>query len=79
MARVGYIAPEEATGKTKELYDGLAKNLPKIFNVFQAMGNNPAVLNAYMQFSGALKDGVLGPKFQEKIAVLVAEKNGCHY
>ena len=79
MARIGYMTPEAATGKTKDLYATLEKNLPRVFNVFQAMGNSPAVLNSYMEFSGSLGKGSHSPQLIEKIALHVAQKNDCQY
>ena len=37
MARIGYMAPEAAEGKTKELYSLLENKLPRVFNVFQGV------------------------------------------
>ncbi len=79
MARIGYMAPEAAEGKTKELYALLENKLPRVFNVFQGMGNSSAVLNSYMQFSGSLGEGSQSPQLIEKIALHVAEKNSCQY
>ena len=58
MPRIKPVAAEAATGKTKELYDGLQKKMGKVVNIFQLMGNSPAVLDAYLQFSGAFKHSV---------------------
>ncbi len=79
MARIEYMTPEAATGKTKDLYTTLEKNLPRVFNVFQAMGNSPAVLNSYVEFSGSLGQGGQSPQLIEKIALHVAQKNDCQY
>ena len=57
MSRFTQIAPETATGKTKELLDGVKSKLGLVPNMMRAMANSPAVLNAYLQFSGALAAG----------------------
>ena len=79
MSRIPPLAPDQATGKTKALYDGVQQKLGKVLNIFQVMGNSPATLEGYLQFSGALGGGDLDPKLRESIAVLTGEINGCHY
>lgn len=79
MNRLNPVKPENATGKTKELFDGINKKLGRVPNVFQLMGNSPAALEAYLNFSGALAGGVLDAKLREMIAISVAETNTCEY
>jgi len=79
MNRINAVTPENATGKTKELYDGIKAKLGRVPNVFTLMGNSPAVLEAYLKFSEALSTGVLDPKLRELIAISVAETNVCEY
>ncbi|MFD0902136.1 carboxymuconolactone decarboxylase family protein [Actinomadura sediminis] len=43
------------------------------------MANSPAVLKGYLEFSGALAGGALSAATRERIALLVAEENGCDY
>ena len=54
MSRLTQIAPDTATGKTKELLDAVKSKLGLVPNMVRAMANSPAALNAYVQFSGAL-------------------------
>lgn len=79
MNRINPVTPEKATGKTKELFDGIKTKLGRVPNVFQLMGNSPAALEGYLNFSGALANGVLDPKLRELIAITVAETNVCEY
>ena len=48
-------------------------------NMTRAMANSPAVLNAYLQFSGALAAGSLPARNREQIALSVGQVNGCDY
>jgi uncharacterized peroxidase-related enzyme len=48
-------------------------------NMTRAMATAPAVLDGYLQFSGALAQGALSAKVREQIALAVAEANGCDY
>lgn len=79
MSRLNAVTLETATGKTKELFDGINKKLGRVPNVFQLMGNSPAALEAYLKMSEALAGGMLDAKLRELIAISVAETNVCEY
>jgi uncharacterized peroxidase-related enzyme len=79
MQRLNAIAPESATGKTKELFTAVQGKLGSIPNMFRTMGNSPAVLGAYLSFNAAMGEGTLGAKVGELIALTVANANGCEY
>ena len=79
MPRLKKVTPEEASGRTKEIYDGLQKKMGKVINIFQGMGNSPAALKAYLAMSGALAEGELAPEDREVIYLAVSESNGCAY
>ena len=79
MPRLNVVTPEEAKGKTKEIYDTLTSKMGKVVNIFQGMGNSPAALNAYLSMAGALAEGDLSPEDREVIYLAVSEMNGCHY
>lgn len=79
MSRLNHVNPETATGRPKELLDAVKRHLGMVPNMTRAMANAPAVLDAYLQFSGALAKGSLSPKVREQIALAVAEANGCNY
>ena len=48
-------------------------------NLTRVMANSPATLRGYLELAGALDDGLLAPGVRERIALLVAEQNGCAY
>jgi uncharacterized peroxidase-related enzyme len=77
MPRLNVVEPASAEGKTKELFDGPLKG--KHFNIFKGIANSPAALNAYLQLSGALADGLLDAKEREIIALAIGELNQCNY
>ena len=43
----------------------------------RAMANSPALLQGYLDLSGALSRGVLSPATRERIALAVAQRNNC--
>ena len=79
MARLTALHPDAATGKTKELYAAITGNLGMVPNLMRTMGNAPALLEGYLNLSGALAKGALGAKTAGLIALTVAEDNGCNY
>lgn len=79
MARLNTITKDAATGQAKSLLETVEKKLGKIPNMMGAMANSPAVLEAYLNFSGALAKGSLSPKVREQIALAVGEQNDCQY
>jgi uncharacterized peroxidase-related enzyme len=48
-------------------------------NLFRLVANSPAALEGYVSLSGALGKGVLPAATRERIALAVAEVNGCDY
>lgn len=79
MSRLALIQPETAGAQAAELLAGVQKALGVTPNMTKAMANSPAVLKAYLEFSGALSGGVLPAAVRERIALLVAQQNGCDY
>lgn len=79
MNRITQLDPVQATGKTKQLFDGVQSKLGVVPNLFRVFGNSPAALEGYLNLSGALAGGVLSAKVREQIALAVAEINDCDY
>jgi uncharacterized peroxidase-related enzyme len=79
MPRIAPVAVETATGKAKTLLEGVKAKLGFVPNLMGSMGHAPAVLEAYLNFSGALSHGVLSAKVREQISLAVAEANTCDY
>ena len=79
MARLKALSPDEATGKTKELFTAIEGKLGMVPNMMRTMGNSSAVLEGYLNLSGALDNVTLGAKIGELIALAVAESNSCDY
>ncbi len=79
MNRLQALNPETTTGRSKELFNGIQAKLGMVPNMMRTMGNSPAVLEGYLNLSGALSNGSLSSKLGELIALTVAENNGCDY
>jgi alkylhydroperoxidase family enzyme len=78
MSRLQANQPDAATGKANELLDAVQAKLKITPNMTRVMANSP-VLEAYLDFSGALSRGALDAKLQEEIALEVGEQNSCQY
>ena len=59
MPRLNAIDPKEATGKAKDLLDGVNAKLGMVPNLMRTFANSPAALEGYLNFSGALGGGCL--------------------
>lgn len=79
MPRIQPVDPAQAEGKTKELLDAVQKRLGMIPNIMKTMAHSPAVLEAYLSFSGAMAHSSLPATLREQIALAVGEANQCHY
>ena len=79
MPRIQPVNPAEATGKTKQLLDGVQAKLGMTPNLMRTLANAPAALDAYLKFGSALSTGGLDAKFREQIALTVAQANSCEY
>ncbi len=79
MPRINPLSPEHAEGKTKTLYDTVHRQLGAVPNIFQTLGQAPAVLDAYLSQVSALAGGTLSPALREQIALVTASINACDY
>jgi uncharacterized peroxidase-related enzyme len=79
MSRLTQLAPENASGPAGPLFAAVKAKLGKVPNMLRAMGNSPAALSAYLQFSGSLGEGRLSPQQREQIALAVGQANHCDY
>lgn len=79
MARINPVSPESASPKSKAMFDAVKAKLGMVPNMMRTMGGDPAVLEAYLGFSGSLGHGELPPKIREQLALLSAQQTGCDY
>lgn len=79
MTRLKALSPDEATGKAKEMFTAVNNKFGVVPNMIRTMGNSPALLEGYLNLSGALDHGSLGAKTNKLIALAVAQSNQCNY
>lgn len=68
-------APEAA----RPLLDQVQSQLGSVPNMFRLIANSPVALEGYLGLSGALSKGKLPAATRERIALAVAQINGCSY
>lgn len=80
MSRIQTPASIEASpAAAQPLLEGVKKQLGVVPNLFRVVGNSPAALEGYLGLNGALGKGTLDARTRERIALTVAEINGCDY
>jgi uncharacterized peroxidase-related enzyme len=70
---------EAAPAASQPLLHTVQKQLGSVPNLFRVASNSPAALEGYLGMSGALAKGRLPVATRERIALAVAELNGCDY
>lgn len=82
MAWIRTVAPEEAEGLLKRLYDAAIERAGKVFNVIRVQSPRPHVLRAstrlYVEIMHSPRSA-LSRAEREMIATVVSRINGCHY
>jgi uncharacterized peroxidase-related enzyme len=80
MSRLAIPATiEAAPAASQPLLQAVNKQLGSVPNLFRLVANSPAALEGYLGLSGALGKGMLHAPTRERIALAVAEINGCGY
>lgn len=69
----------DAPAKAQPLLEAVKKQLGVVPNMFRLISTSPQALEGYLGLSGALGKGALPAPTRERIALAVAEVNGCDY
>ena len=79
MTRISIPAAELAPAASRPLLEAVGRKLGVVPNLMKLVGNSPAALAGYLQLGDALGRGVLDAGVRERIALAVAQFNGCDY
>ena len=80
MSRIHTPATIEAAPQASQpLLEAVKKQLGSVPNMFRMISTSPTALEGYLGVFGALGKGKLPPATRERIALAVAELNGCGY
>lgn len=70
---------DDAPIASRPLLEAVKASLGSAPNLFRLTANSPAALGGYLELSGALAKGDLPAATRERIALAVAQVNGCDY
>jgi uncharacterized peroxidase-related enzyme len=79
MNRITIPTPDETPAASIPLLDAVKKQLGVVPNLMKLVGNSPAALEGYLSLNAALAKGKVDAKTRERIALAIAEINGCNY
>jgi uncharacterized peroxidase-related enzyme len=80
MSRINIPATvDTAPAAARPSLNGVKAKLGSVPNLFRLLAVSPAALEGYLGLSGALGKGSLDARTRERIALAVAEFNGCGY
>jgi uncharacterized peroxidase-related enzyme len=78
MSRLAIPAREDAPANAQPLLDAVEKQLGVVPNLFRLVSTSPAALEGYLGLNAAL-GRTLDAKTRERIAIAIAQANGCDY
>ncbi len=78
MSRLTIPTRDAAPAASQPLLDAVEKSLGVVPNLFRLVGQSPAALEGLLALNGALGKA-LDAKTRERIALAVAQANGCDY
>lgn len=79
MSRIHIPSVEQSAPAAQPLLAAVKSQLGVVPNLMKLVGHSPAALEGYLALNGALGKGVLPVQLRERIALTVAEYNGCDY
>jgi uncharacterized peroxidase-related enzyme len=82
MPWIETVAPAQATGLLKRLYEAAVRRAGRVYNIIRLQSPRPEVLRCSTQLYLELMHsprGALSRAQREMIATVVSSVNGCHY
>ncbi len=79
MARIHIVNPQTAQGEAANLLAAVQTKLGATPNFLRVLANSPAALGAFLGLHQIAEHGALDLPTRERIAVALAEQNGCQY
>lgn len=75
------IAPEQAEGVVRRVYEAAVRRAGKVFQIVRAMSLAPETMEASLEFykQVMLAPGQLARRQREMLAVVVSRVNACRY
>lgn len=70
---------DDAPQTARPLLEAVKSSMGAVPNLFRLTANSPEVLGGYLEMNGKLTKGSLPVATRERIALAVAQENGCDY
>ncbi len=79
MSRLSIPSANQSPPASLPLLEAVNRQLGIVPNLMKVLGHSPAALEGYLNLNGALGKAAIGIRTNERIALAVAELNGCDY
>lgn len=79
MSLLNVVTNGNASAEQKVLLDAIQSQLGMVPNFLRVFANSPAALRAFLGLHGIAGEGSLDPQTRERIALALAQQNGCQY
>lgn len=80
MSRINTpLTIETSPERSQDMLKAVKSQLGVVPNLFRIMGNSPETLEAYLSLSAITSKGSLSAQTRERIALALAQANGCNY
>jgi uncharacterized peroxidase-related enzyme len=79
MSRITIIDSSNANAEQQALLDAIQGQLGMVPNFLKVFANSPVALRAFLGLYGVANDGSLDHQTRERIALALAQQNGCEY
>ncbi len=79
MSRIAIPTVNRAPAASAPMLQAVNKQLGMVPNLMKLLSNSPAALEGYLSLNAALGKGVLDLPTRERIALAIAQQNGCDY
>src|SRR5439155_15870533 len=79
MSRITIIDNTNANAEQQALLDAIQGQLGMVPNFLKVFANSPVALRAFLGLYGVAGDGSLDHQTRERIALALAQQNGCEY
>lgn len=79
MSRIKVVTESAATPEQLALLEAIRAQLGMVPNFLRVFANSPAALRAFLGLHGVANEGALDLHTRERIALALAQANGCEY
>lgn len=79
MSRIQLVDPAHARAEARPMLDAVQSGLGLVPNFIKVLANGPVALEGFLGLSVIANKGALDAGTRERIALAVAEHNGCQY